>query len=112
EAEIGVPQWLFGYSRYAFLSGGRAACLYDKNGLEYLAVVDLRSGKARTIPVPYTVFGTIASDGADRLFFAAASPTRAAEVAVLDVRDETARVLKRSLNVEIDPGYLSKPESI
>src|SRR5438093_1101956 len=112
DAEIGVPQWLFGYSRYAFLSNRRAACVYDKNGMEHLAIIDLHSNQREILPVPYTVFGSITSDGDDTLFVAAASPTKAAEVAALEVRGAKVRVLKRSLNVEIDPDYFSQPQPI
>ena len=112
EAEIGVPQWLFGYSRYTFLSNDRVACIYDKDGLEYLGLVDLRSKKVDTLATPYTVFGCVTSDGKSTLFFGAAAGSRAAEVAALDVRNNNVRVLKRSLNVEIDAGYLSQPEPI
>ena len=111
-AEIGVPQWLFGYSRYTFLSNSRMACLYDKNGLEHLAIIDLRSNKKEILPVPYTVFGSIASDAQDTLFVAAASPMKAAEVAALEISGSKLGVLRRSLNVEIDPGYFSQPEPI
>jgi dipeptidyl aminopeptidase/acylaminoacyl peptidase len=112
EAEIGVPQWLFGYSRCTFLANDRVACIYDKDGLEYLALIDLRSKKVDMLSTPYTVFGCVTSDGKSTLFFAAASGTRAAEVAALDVRNNNVRVLKRSLNVDIDAGYLSQPEPI
>src|SRR5437773_440854 len=112
DAEIGVPQWLFGYSRYAFLSNRRAACVYDKNGMEHLAIIDLHSNQREILPVPYTVFGSITSDGDDTLFVAAASPAKAAEVAALEVRGGKVRVLKRSLNVEIDPDYFSQPQPI
>ena len=112
DAEIGVPQWLFGYSRYAFLSNRRAACVYDKNGMEHLAIIDLHSNQREILPVPYTVFGSITSDGDDTLFVAAASPTKAAEVAALEVRGGKVRVLKRSLNVDIDPDYFSQPQPI
>ena len=112
EAEIGVPQWLFGYSRYTFLSNDRVACVYDKDGLEHLVLIDLRTKKVDPLATPYTVFGCVTSDGKSTLFLAAASGSRAAEVAALDVRNNNVRVLKRSLNVDIDAGYLSQPEPI
>src|SRR5947207_1397837 len=41
------------------------------------------------------------------------SHTQAApEVAALDIRDSQVRVLKRSLEISIDPAYLSEPEPI
>ena len=61
DAEIGVPQWLFGYSRYTFLSGGRVACIYDRDGLEYLTLIDLNSKKSDAVSIP-----VVASGGAGR----------------------------------------------
>jgi len=112
EAEIGLPQWNFGYSRYAFLSDGRIACVYSSNGLDYLAVIDTVSGKVNTLEAPYTTFGSIRSDGVDTVFVAAASPSKAQEVAALDIGSSRFRVLRRSLQTQIDPGYLSEPEAI
>ena len=111
-AEIGVPQWLFGYSRYTFLADGRVACIYDQSGLERVALVDSRSKKVETMPVSHTVFGNITSDEAHTVYFSAASPTNAAEVATMDLRDGRVQVIKRSLTVDIDPGYFSQPESV
>jgi dipeptidyl aminopeptidase/acylaminoacyl peptidase len=112
DAEIGVPQWVFGYSRYAFLSGGRIACIVDKNGFEYIAVLDTRSSTRTKLELPHTAFSSIRSDGADTLFFSAASGTMAAEVAAFRLGDKNTRVLKRSLEINIDPAHLSEPEAI
>ena len=110
--EIGGPQWLFGYSRYALLSNDRIACIVDKNGFEEIVVVDTRSGERHSPLQPYSLYGSIRSDGGDRLFLTAASASKAAEVAVFDVRRSTTKVLKRSLELTIDAGYISEPEAI
>lgn len=116
DAEIGVPQWLFGYSRYAFLSNGRIACIYSKNGLDYLAISNsppiLGEAWGGKKSIPYTAFGTLRSDGADRLFFVAASPSKTSEVAMLNVTNGEIRVLRRSLAIDIDPQFFSEPEPI
>jgi dipeptidyl aminopeptidase/acylaminoacyl peptidase len=112
DAEIGVPQWLFGYSRYAFLSKGRVACIVDRNGFEHVVVLDPRTANHETPALPYSVYGSIRSDGQDTLFFAAASGTRAAEVASLNLKNNSLQVLKRSLEIAIDSDYLSEPEAI
>ena len=112
DGEIGVPQWLFGYSRYVLLSGDRVACIIDKNGFEHLVLIDIPSKKSQTVDAPYSVFGGIRSDGEDNLFFAGASATKAAEVVSLSLKSTNARALKRSLEMTIDPGYLSEPEPI
>ena len=107
-----MPQWIFGYARYVFLSNGRIACIVDKNGFEHVVVLDTLLNKQDTLLLPYSVFGSIRSDGADTLFFAAGSGSKAAEAAALDLRNNKLRVLKRSLEVTIDAGYLSEPEAI
>jgi dipeptidyl aminopeptidase/acylaminoacyl peptidase len=112
-AEIGVPQWQFGYSRYAFLSNGRIACVYGQNGSDHAVIVETRSQKVEPLELPYSVIVSIQSDGADTVFLAAASPAKAAEVGVLDVRQRNGlRALRRSLEIKIDPGYISEPEAI
>jgi dipeptidyl aminopeptidase/acylaminoacyl peptidase len=112
EAEVGLPQWLFGYSRYAFLSGDRLACIYSKDGLDYLAVVDTTSKNVHVLKVPYTTMSYIESDGADTLYLVGASPSKAPEVVTVEVVSERTRTLKRSLDVAIDPEHFSEPEPI
>jgi dipeptidyl aminopeptidase/acylaminoacyl peptidase len=111
-AEIGVPQWLFGYSRYVFLSRNRIACIVNEFGFESVTLLDTVSGTHRKLPLPYSAVGAIASDGADTLFLIAASPTTAAEVAALDLRTNKLQILKRSLEIGIDEGYFSRPEPV
>ena len=53
DAEIGVPQWVFGQSRYAFLSGGRTVFAYNRDGLDHLAV-RLPDGTVADLDLPYT----------------------------------------------------------
>src|SRR5262245_25763578 len=60
-AEIGLPQWLFGYSRYVFLSGGRVACVVNDNGFEHVVVLDSAAGQPEKLSLPYSSFGGIES---------------------------------------------------
>src|SRR5207244_1814119 len=104
--------WIFGYSRYVFLSRDRVACIVNENGFEHVVIVDIRSRGRQKLSLPYSSFASVRSDEADMLFFAAASPSRSVEVAAFDLRTNKLQVLKRSLNVAIDEGYLSQPEPI
>ena len=112
-AEVGVPQWVFGYTRYVFLSSGRVACIVNEYGFEHVMLLDLQSQQPpRKLPIPYSAFASIRSDGRDTLLFAAASPSKALEVATFDLRTDTLQVLKGSLQVNIDETYFSQPQPI
>jgi dipeptidyl aminopeptidase/acylaminoacyl peptidase len=113
-AEIGIPQWLFGSTRYAFLSAGRIACIVNENGFEHIVIVDPsgRPGRPEKLPIPYSTFASIRSDDSHTLYLAGASPLKAAEIASLDLQTRTMRVIKRSLSIELDDGYISQPEPI
>jgi len=111
EAEIGIPQWVSGYTRYVFLSNNRLACIVNSNGLEHVLVLE-GSGQRSHLSLPYSVFTSIQSDEENTLFFAAASPSKATEIAAFDLRSNKLQVLKRSLEIAIDDAYLSVPEPI
>jgi hypothetical protein len=108
-AETGIPQWVFGQTRYAFLSDGRVACVVAENAFEHIVVVDTRTQRRQRLLLPYSAIVSIDSDGADMLFVAGASTSTAPEVSAVDVRSNKLRVLKRSLDVAIDPGYIAEP---
>lgn len=110
EAELGAPPWVFGMSRYEFLEGGRIACLYSREGIDRLGMLAPGAGRVTPLDLPYTAIGTMRGDGARRLAFVAASATEAPAVVILDVDTGAHRVLRRGLELDLDPGYLSVPE--
>lgn len=113
EAEFGVPQWVFGLSTYAFLSGGRIACIYGQNGIDHLGIIEPGSGQVTELPTRWTVLSYLLSDPAgERLIFLGASATEAEAVISLDPASGDATVLKRSMSLDVDPGYLSVPRPI
>jgi dipeptidyl aminopeptidase/acylaminoacyl peptidase len=112
EAEIGAPQWVFGPSRYAFLSGGRIAFVYSSKGLDHLAVTDTATGEVQQLKIPFTTIGYLQSDGAETIFFTGASAQRATEIVSMNLHNKTSDVFRRSLAVQLDSGYLSEPEPI
>jgi dipeptidyl aminopeptidase/acylaminoacyl peptidase len=114
DAEIGVPQWVFGQSRYAFLSGGRTVFAYVRDGLEHLAV-RLPDGTVTDLDVPYTSFGSVQADG-DRAVLIGASAT--AEPAVVAVTIDAAGtagapdVLRPPRDLGIAAGWFSAPDPV
>jgi dipeptidyl aminopeptidase/acylaminoacyl peptidase len=116
EAEVGVPQWVFGQSRYAFLDGGRVVFAYQRDGLDHLAVRSA-DGVVSDLDLGYTAVGALASRG-DEVVVVGASPT--AEPAVVRLRipaGTTAvagepEVLRPPRDLGLDPAWFSVPEPI
>jgi dipeptidyl aminopeptidase/acylaminoacyl peptidase len=112
EAEFGLPQWVFGMSTYAFVSPGRIVCSYTERGSSHLATLDMESGGLEQLETPYSSIAYVRADGAGGVVFRGSSPTEAACIVRLDPSTGLYEVLRRSGDLEIDPGYLSVPEPV
>jgi len=120
EAELGMPQWVFGISNYAFLGDGRVVFAYSRDGLDHMAVL---SGDGRTaeVDVPYTSMSSVHAAG-DRVVFIGASAT--AEPAVVSLRlapdaggvaaapAGEPEILRAPRDLGVDPAWFSQPEPI
>ena len=111
EAELGLPQWVFGESTYAPLSAHELACTYIQGGSSHFAHLNVDSGKLRAVELPYTAIGSLRSHGRE-IAFIGASPTEFPSVVTLNPASGSTRVLKRSSDLELDPGYVSAGEPI
>jgi dipeptidyl aminopeptidase/acylaminoacyl peptidase len=113
EAEFGLPQWAFGMSTYAFVSPQRIACSYTERGSSRLALLDTETGELEPVETPYTSIAYVrASEAAGSVVFRGGSPTEPACIVRLDASTGEHEVLRRSGELEIDPGYLSIPEPL
>jgi dipeptidyl aminopeptidase/acylaminoacyl peptidase len=111
QAEFGMPQWVFGMSMYAFESAERIICTDIEKGSSRLARLETRTGKFETIETPYTDITSLhATTG--RAVFRGGSPTEPASIVQLDLNTGRTEVLRRSNDLEIDPGYFSMPQAI
>lgn len=111
EAEFGQPQWGFGMSSYALESAGRILCSYLLKGSARLASIDTESGRLQEIETRYKDITYLrAANG--RAVFRGGSPTEPASIVRLDLETGKPEVLRRSNDLEIDSGYLSKPRAV
>jgi dipeptidyl aminopeptidase/acylaminoacyl peptidase len=111
EAEFAFPQWEFGYSSYDFESAEQIICTYTQNGISYLASLNPTTKQLAAIETPYTqISGVHCSRG--KVVFNAGSATQPGAIVQLDLATNQLQVLRRSSELEIDPGYLSVPETI
>lgn len=110
EAECGAPQWVFGMSRYAFLDDGRIAMLFSRDGFDHLAYVT-PGEPLDEVDLPYTVLGTLVSNGG-ALAMVGASPTQSASVVRLTPSTARAEIVGRSVEGDVDPAYIALPRSV
>ena len=111
EAEFGLPQWVFGMSTYAFESANRIICTYTQEGIWYLATLHTQTKQLDVIETPYTDISSVHAVP-DRAVFIAGSATEPTAVVQMNLTNKQISVVKRSSELEIDPDYLSTPQSI
>ena len=110
-AEFGKPQWSFAPSTYAFASARQLVCTYMRQGRGYLAMLDLQTGEAKTLETPYTEIAELRA-GPGFVIFIGGSPTEPRSLVRLDLESGKLEVLRRSRQLDLDPGYLSIPQAI
>jgi dipeptidyl aminopeptidase/acylaminoacyl peptidase len=110
EAEFGLPQWVFGLSSYAFV-GTRLVCAWSERGEWRLGTLDTRTRELREFALPYTDIAQVRAGGEKAYFIGA---TRSQLPMLVEVEPESVHtsVLHRSTALCLEPGYLSKPETI
>jgi dipeptidyl aminopeptidase/acylaminoacyl peptidase len=107
-AELGYPQWVFDLTRYAFLADGRIACVFTRDAIDSLELLDVERGTLDRVDLPHTAFSppSLRSHG-NRLVFPASSPTQPTELLELDTERGTTKVLARSTEITFDERYIS-----
>jgi dipeptidyl aminopeptidase/acylaminoacyl peptidase len=116
DAEIGVPQWVFGQSRYDFLDDStgqtRIVLAYQRDGLDRLAVYD--GSALHDLDLPYTSIASVVAAGSDVLFVGASATAEAALVRVRVDGTEAAhsQILRPARDLGLDAEWFSVPEAI
>ncbi|MGH3328547.1 MAG: prolyl oligopeptidase family serine peptidase [Streptomycetales bacterium] len=109
EAELGVAQWEFGYSTYAFLAGGRIAVLVQEGSRQRLAILHPSTGQLQPVGLPYTsIKPYLASDG-QHVAVIGSDPTQTPTVATVDSRTGHYRELAGG-TTSIEVAYVARPE--
>jgi dipeptidyl aminopeptidase/acylaminoacyl peptidase len=113
EADIGVPAWTFGTSRYAVLDDGRVVLARWRKGFDGLALRD-RDGAVTDLDLPFTAVSSVVAAGPDAVVVVAGSPTAEPGVHRLDLgeRDIRTEALRPPRDLGVDPAYLAVPEPV
>lgn len=108
EADFGLPQWVFGMSTYGFASESEIVCVYVRDGLWRLGVIDPDRGRLETLETPYTQISDVQA-GAGRAVFLGGSPTQPTAVVQIDVAARELEVLRESAEAPLPQPYISLP---
>jgi len=109
-AEIGVPGWQLGTSRYAVLPGGRVVFARWSKGYDGLAVRE-PDGEFTELDLPFSAIGSVAPYGVGSVVVVAGTPTEEPGVHVVSV-DGDVETLAVPRDLGIDDGYVSVPEAV
>jgi dipeptidyl aminopeptidase/acylaminoacyl peptidase len=111
KAELGMPQWVFGMSSYAFASPEVIVCSHVEQGVSTLGTLDVSTGKFTAIDCPYTdILFLRAANG--QAVFRGGAPTDVAAIVKLDLNTREFETLRRSNKLEVYPQYFSVPRAI
>jgi len=111
EAEFGGPQWAFRPLKYAFEGPNSIVCAYVTEGTSHLGRLNVQTGRLDEVKAPYTEISEVLAWPGHALFVAG-SPAEPTSIVVADLGTGETTVLRRSIKTTVDPGYLSKPETV
>jgi dipeptidyl aminopeptidase/acylaminoacyl peptidase len=118
EAEIGVPQWEFGETRYAVLGNGRVVFARWRGGFDGLGI-RLEDGTPEDLDLPFSVIYGLAPYGGSSVVVIGGSPDAEASVVRVTLGDgnrieriETLRAARDLREFGVDPASISIPQPI
>ena len=118
EAEIGVPQWQFGGSRYAFLDDGRVVYARWRDGVDGLALRQA-DGRLEDMVLPFSSIRSVVASGPASVVVVAGSPTAEAGISQLKLPGDGAPPSLEPIKpprdlreLGVDRGYISVAEPI
>ncbi|MCP5026043.1 MAG: S9 family peptidase [Actinomycetia bacterium] len=109
EAEVGVPHWVFGQSRYGFgPNGGVVHAVGSATGDQLLVATDSGVVDTDLAPDASTISSLRVAGG--RAVFVRGSHRCEPEVCSVDLSSGATTVLRPARDLGIDPGFLPPPE--
>jgi dipeptidyl aminopeptidase/acylaminoacyl peptidase len=109
--DVAIPPWVFGESRYSFLSDGRVVYAYTSDGLDHLAVYDDRTGRTDRIATEFTSLRQIRTSLTSLVVIGASFTSEATVSATLVGRGGAISPI-RSLRAPRDLGFSSSSLSV
>src|SRR5579875_1314068 len=116
EAELALPDFLIGLSRYALLADGSVLAAWRRGGLDHLAVLVPGSDRFEDLDTGFTYVGQLcaAGDGTSAVAVAGSVTSAPGVVRIVLGADGSTEVqtLRQSRAGVVDPAYLSTPRPV
>jgi dipeptidyl aminopeptidase/acylaminoacyl peptidase len=104
---------VFSARTYAVESAERLVCTYIERGEEKMATLDVEHRTLTPLTLLFSNFGFSGPRAADgRVVFIGASANTPSTLVMLDLTDGALTTLRRSMDIQIDPGYISTPQVV
>jgi dipeptidyl aminopeptidase/acylaminoacyl peptidase len=117
-ADIGVPQWMLGLSRYALLPDGRVVFARSRDGFDRLAV-RLVDGTVTDLGLPYSFISSVRVAADSAVVVVGGTPTAESSVARVVLDDgagvesfDPLRPARDLGELGVDSSYVSMPDPI
>ncbi len=111
KADFDRPQWTFGNTNIVFESENQIICSFTKNGIWYIAKIDLNKNTLSTFPLPYSSIRNLCIED-HNLFFIGSSPIIPASIIKFNLNTLKTTIIKTSSQLKIDKNYISIPKHI
>ncbi len=111
EVEFAGPQWVFGLSWFGIADDGSIISVVRSDGRDTLWHIPAEE-EARPIDIPeQSIAPTLVVHG-QRVCYIGAGPAQPTVLVTLDLDTGVREVVRKQLDLDFDPAYLSAPESI
>ncbi|HKY16959.1 MAG TPA: prolyl oligopeptidase family serine peptidase, partial [Microthrixaceae bacterium] len=114
-AEVGLPGWVFGRPRYAFLSDGRVVFAHTSDGTDAMSVLDPLTGQVDQLDVPATTIACVAASRTTAVYVGASFTSEPSISAVLVARNGVAgglQVIRPARDLGLSSATLSTGRAI
>ncbi|KAG0057815.1 Dipeptidyl aminopeptidase [Gryganskiella cystojenkinii] len=118
ETDFQEAAWGFGQRNYYPLKSDatKIACVYSKNGLDHLAIIDTKEKTLKDIPTEFQyipeVYASKNGDGEDILILSVGSYDLPQQTVNYNLRTHKYDALRKTSSLDVPQGWVSKPEPI
>jgi dipeptidyl aminopeptidase/acylaminoacyl peptidase len=111
KSELGMPQWVFGMSSYAFASPSLIVCSHVEHGVSRLGTLNTETAEYKDIDCPFTDIQYVRAHNGQTVF-RGGSPIDVVAVIRMDLETGKWESLRRSNELILDSRYFSVPRAV